>query len=386
MRRERATQKKATEGELPPQLLALLDAIVDRELAMRLGEVMAASGRCIERLAAINLVALEPKDSTEGSADLTLWEKMAPAVADTVVAVNELCAVIDASFPPGRGNRTSLFGEDGSDQRADFEAAAVFRTISPLIQKEVAEVGALVRRPELLSSAWALLGELQRLRAEIRVRVSDGVYLSAAALGPVSREEVVPGFSQEVLRALSFRGTASALRRTAKQRLEGATSGAELAKSLEEDFEALTAMPAWRHVKIETKRAMLELRARLEAMASEASTQVEQVRATAEPMLEVLEATSGELSRNLLIAHDRQARDLSLRRAEQAELHLALGTGAAGWALEAGLDAAAALRGCDEQLDQLLRDAGKLAVGELPESELLPLAAAFAAALGRLEL
>src|SRR6478752_5900155 len=101
MRREKATQKKATEGELPPQLIALLDGIIDRELAMRLTEVMAASGRCIERLAGINLVALEPKEWAEGSADLTLWEKMAPAVGETVVAVNELCAVIDASFPPG---------------------------------------------------------------------------------------------------------------------------------------------------------------------------------------------------------------------------------------------------------------------------------------------
>jgi hypothetical protein len=385
MRREKATQKKPTEGELPAQLIALLDGIIDRELAMRLTEVMAASGRCIERLAGINLVALEPKEWTEGSADLTLWEKMAPAVADTVVAVNELCAVIDASFPPGR-SRASLFGEDGSDQRADYEAAAVFRTISPMIQKEVSEVGALVRRPELLSSPWALLGELQRLRSQIRAHVSDGVYLSAAALGAVGREEVVPGFSQEVLRALSFRGTASALRKTARQRLEGATSGAKLAKSLEEDFEAFTAMPAWRHVKIETKRSMLELRARLTSMAADQSTEVDFVRTTVEPMLGVLEATSFELSRSLLIAHDRQARNLALRRAEQAELHLALGTGAAGWALEAAFDAANALRGCNDHVDQIMRDAGKLVVGELPEAELMPLAAEFAAALSRLDL
>lgn len=377
--------KKTSEGELPPQLLTLLDAIIDRELAARLGEVMAASGRCIERLAGINLVALEPKDSGEGSADLTLWEKMAPAVGETVVAVNELCAVIDASFPPQR-SRASLFGEDGSDQRAEFEAAAVFRTIGPLIQKEVVEVGSLMRRPELLSSPWALLAELQRLRSEIRARVSDGVYLSAAALGAVSREEVVPGFGQEVMRALSFRGTASALRRTALQRLEGASSGVKLAKSLEEDFEAFTAMPAWRHVKIETKRSMLELRARLTSLASDGATEVATVRQAAEPMLAVLEATSFELSRSLLIAHDRQARHLALRRAEQAELHLTLGTGAAGWALEAAFDAANPLRGCNDQVDQLMRDAGKLVVGELPEAELMPLAAEFAAALSRLDL
>ena len=67
--------KKATQAELPAVLVSLLGAIIDRELAARLSEVMAAAGRCIERLAGINLVALEPKDSGEGSADLALWEK-----------------------------------------------------------------------------------------------------------------------------------------------------------------------------------------------------------------------------------------------------------------------------------------------------------------------
>lgn len=377
--------KKATQAELPAVLVSLLGAIIDRELAARLSEVMAAAGRCIERLAGINLVALEPKDSGEGSADLALWEKMAPAVGEMVVAVNELCAVIQASFPPSR-SRASLFGEDGSDQRADYEAAAVFRTIGPLIQKEVTEVGALMRRPELISNPWSLLSELQRMRADIRARVSDGVYLSAAALGAVSREEVVPGFGQEVLRALSFRGTASALRRTARQRLENGTVGAKLARTLEEDFEALTTMPAWRHVKIETKRSMLELRARLRSLAAQAETSVAVVRDAAEPMLEELEATSFELSRSLLIAHDREARHLALRRAEQAELHLTLGTGAAGWALEAAFAAATPLRGCNEQVDQLMRDASKRVVGELPESELMPMAAELAAALSRLDL
>lgn len=377
---------KQTEGDLPPQLIALLDGVIDRELAARLGDVMGAAGRCIERLAGINLVALEPKESGEGSADLALWEKMAPAVGETVVAVNELCAVIDESFPPAR-SRSSLFGEDGSDQRAEYEAAAVFRAIGPLIQKEVAEVGAIMRRPELLSSPWSLLAELQRLRADIRARVSDGVYLSAAALGAVTREDVVPGFAQEVMRALSFRGTEAALRRTARQRLENpATAGAKLAKSLEEDFEVFTAMPAWRHVKIETKRAMLELRVQLTGLAADEATTTAAVSEAVNPMLGVLAATSFELSRRLLIAHDRHARNLALRRAEQAELHLTLGTGAAGWALEAAFDAAAPLRGCNDQVDELMRDASKSVVGELPESDLMPLAADFAAALSRLDL
>ncbi len=377
--------KKQNEGELPAQLVSLLDGITDRELATRLTDVLYASGRCIERLAAINLVALEPADADEGSADLALWEKMAPVVGETVVAVNEVCTVIDESFPPSR-SRASLFdGGEGSDQRAEFEATAVFRTLSPLIKKEVADVGALMRRPELLSSPWELLAELQRLRSQIRSRVSDGVYLSAGALGAVSRDEVVPGYAQEVLRALSFRATESALRRTAENRLASGTSGATLARNVEADFEVLSAMPAWRHVKIETKRAMLRLRAQLKEAAGRAST-VEEVGALVRPMLEVLAATSFELSRGVLIGHDRNARNLALRRAEQAELHLVLETGAAGWALEAAFDAAQTLRGCNEFIDDLLRNAAKGNVGELPEAELMPLTAELASALTSLDL
>lgn len=377
--------KKQSDGDLPAALLALLETITDRELAARLGDVLQASARCIERLAGINLVALEPTDADEGTPDLTLWEKMAPAVGETVVAVNELCSVIDTSFPPSL-SRVSAFGREGSDERAEYEATRVFRTISPLIKKEVADVGSLMRRPELLSSPWSLLAELQRLRAQIRSRVSDGVYLSAGALGAVSRDEVVPGYAQEVLRALSFRATEAALRRNVQQRLESGTAGAALAKNIVEDFVVLAAMPAWRHVKIETKRAMLRLRFLLQTAAGNSDSTVSQVAQLVKPMLEVLESTSFELTRGVLISHDRNARNLALRRAEQAELHLVLETGAAGWALEAAFDAAQPLRGCNEVVDDLLRRAAKVELGELEDADLMPLAAELASALTRLDL
>ena len=183
--------KAQTQGDLPPALLALVEGIVDRELASRLMDVLVAAARTMERLAAINLVALEPQEATEGSADLGLWEKMAPAVGDTVVALNELVAVIDGTFPPIK--KKTLFFGDELEARAEFEAAAAFRAIAPLLRREVTEVGALIAQPELLSSPWRLLGELQRLRAESRTRVGDAVYLSAGALGTVARDEVVPG-------------------------------------------------------------------------------------------------------------------------------------------------------------------------------------------------
>ncbi len=378
--------RKQSEGDIPPRLTELLDGIVDRELATRLNDTIVAAGRCIDRLAAINLVALEPAESEEGSADLAVWEKMAPAVGGTVVAVNELCTVIDESFPPGT-SRASLFGHEGSDQRAELESSFVFRTISPLLKKEVAEVGALMRRPELMGSAWGLLGELQRLRSGLRQRVSDAVYLAAAALGSVSRDEVVPGMPQEVQRALSFRATETALRKTLTGRLaKPGGDGAALAKNLDEDFAVFTAMPAWRHVAIPTKRMMLQVREQLRWLMKSNRTTPEQVASVLKPLIEVLTHTTDDLSKTVLAQHDQRARQEAYLRAEQAVLHLDLDTGAAGWALEAALNAADVLRGRSQALDEVLRQASRQSVMDLTSDELQGLVGQLTAELGFLDL
>jgi hypothetical protein len=378
--------RRSTEGDVPQRLKEFLDAIVDRELATRLTDTITAAGKCIERLAAINLVALEPQQSEEGSADLSLWETMAPAVGETVVAVNELCAVIDESFPPV-GSRQSVFGHEGSDQRAELEAGFVFRTISPLLKKEVVEVGQLMRRPELMSSAWALLTELQRLRSGLRQRVSDAVYLAAAALAPVGPDEVVPGMQQETMRALSFRATESALRKTLTSRLERpGDDGGKLAKNLDEDFAVFTAMPAWRHVEIPTKRMMLQVRERLKSLAMSRDTRPEQCAALLKPLIERLATTSETLSKTVLARHDRRAYETALLRVEQALLHLDLGTGAGGWALEAALNTADVLRGRSQALDEVLRRASRQSVVDLSDDELRSLAAELSAELGWLDL
>lgn len=373
--------KAQTQGDLPPALLSLVEAIVDRELASRLMDVLVAAARTMERLAAINLVALEPQEATEGSADLGLWEKMAPAVGDTVVALNELVAVIDGTFPPIK--KKTLFFGDELEARAEFEAAAAFRAIAPLLRREVTEVGALIAQPELLSSPWRLLGELQRLRAESRTRVGDAVYLSAGALGAVARDEVVPGWAQEVLRATSFRATGSTVRHTISQRLELSTDGSVLAENVDQDLDVFTSMPAWRHVKVETKRAMLALRTELKEAAASGDASVDSVKLLVVPMLDVLAESAAELSRAVLRVHDRQVREVVLRRIEQAELHLVLETGAAAGALEAAFIASNALRGASDAVDEALR--GNAAVSQLAESELAPLVAQLNRAIQSLE-
>ncbi|MGV3625753.1 MAG: hypothetical protein ACO1OB_33385 [Archangium sp.] len=374
--------KAQTQSDLPSALIALVEGLSDRELAARLMDVLVAAARTIERLAAINLVALEPQEATEGSADLELWERMAPAVGDTIVAVNELIAVVDGAFPPLK-KKTVAFGSESSDVRTEIEAAAAFRAIAPLLRHEITEVGALIQQPELLSSPWRLLGELQRLRAGMRARVGDAVFLSAGAMGAVSRDDVVPGWAQEVLRALSFRSTGATLRNTVLQRIEVAIDGGVLAENVDQDLDVFTAMPAWRHVKVETKRAMLALRTDLKDAATSGTATVDMVKMLMVPMLDVLSEAATEISRAVLRAHDRHAKEIALRRIEQAELHLVLETGASHGAVEAAFVACNPLRGANPIIDEALRS--NVGVHELAESELAPLVAQLNRALQTLD-
>ncbi|MCA2977738.1 MAG: hypothetical protein INH41_09120 [Myxococcaceae bacterium] len=336
---------------LPKGLKAVLAAVVDREFAGRMARVCAAAARCIEQLQAINLVSLEPVDAEEGSADLALWEQMAPAVADTVAAINGLCLVVEREFPEAAG-RTGVFSSDSSDERAEAEAALVFQSVSRLLRERLAEVRDMVRRPELMASRWALLEELQRLRALFRRRVGDAVYLSAAATSSVRREDVVPGASQEVQRALLYRATAADLFRQVRNRLARREEPLpKLLSALGGDLSLFASMPAWRHVHAGPKRHFLMVRAFLERPGVDRAGLDEAI----EGLLATLADVSEELSREVLASHDLQVFADTAFRLEQARLHVSLGTGAAGWAFGAAATLAEKLRGRSERIDAVLR-------------------------------
>lgn len=339
------------EPTLPRGLQAVLSGIVDRELAGRMTRVCLAAARCIEQLQAINLVSLEPAEAEDGSADLSLWEQMAPAVADTVAATSGLCAVIDAEFPDA-SSRSGVFASESSDERAEAEAALVFQSVARLLRAQLAAVRDMVRRPELMASRWALLEELQRLRAEFRRRVGDAVYLAAAATSAVRRDEVVPGASQEVQRALLYRATAADLVKQVRGRLERADEPLpRLVAGLSGDLTLFASMPAWRHVHASPKRHFLAVKAFLSRVDVERAHVDEAVRGLLDTLLDVADA----LTHEVLASHDLQVFADVAFRLEQAQLHVTLGTGAAAWAFGAALTQTETLRGRTERLDAVLR-------------------------------
>jgi len=336
---------------LPKGLQAVLADIVDREFAGRMTRVAEAAAQCIEHLQTINLLSLEPTSAEEGSADLSLWEQMAPAVADTVASINTLCGVIDEAFPEG-SSRSGVYSSESSDERAEAEASLVFRAVGAHLKRELAQVRDMVRRPELMASRWALLEELQRLRADFRRRVGDAVYLSAAATATVRREDVVPGASQEVQRALLYRSTAADLVKQVRARLEKENEPLpRLMSALKGDLELFSSMAAWRHVHAGPKRYLLMVK----DLFSRDGLDRQGLQEAMVPLLEVLEDLAAEMTREVLASHDLQVFSEASFRLEQAQLHVRLGTGAEGWALQTALSLVDKLRGHDETLDAVAR-------------------------------
>ncbi len=350
--------------ELPKRLQQILDGIVDQQLASRLMRVHVAGAKAIEQLASINLISLEPPD--EGSADLSLWEQMAPAVRDTVKEINAFCDVIDVEFPENT-TRSGVFAAETSDERAEAESALVFRAVSTHLKKDVASVGLLLRRPELVAAPWALLGELQRLREEFRKRVGDAVYLSAAASGVVRREEVVPGALKEVQRALIYRTSVADLRRSVQARLEyGKNDGPKTAQALLTDFELFTSMPGWRHVRAEPKRQMLVAKRELKKLIAKGAATTAMLGVLIAPVMSSLSEFAAEMTLLLLPSHDRMVWAELAMKLEQVLLHMHLDTGGASLPLASAATTAEKLRGRDERFDGFLRLLRKDPVDELP--------------------
>jgi len=330
-------------------LEAVLSRIVHREFASRMSRVVTAAAKSIEQLQAINLVSLEPQSAEEGTADLSLWEQMAPAVADTVASVNGLCVVIDREFPSST-SRTGLFSSDGSDERTEAEAALVFRAVAAHLKREIAQVREMVRRPELMGSRWALLEELHRLRADFRRRVGDAVYLSAAATGVVRREDVVPGASQEVQRALVYRATASDLIAQVKQRFAGDANVTDLTEALSSDLQLFSSLPAWKHLNSGPKRELMRVKELCGAMGVDRA----ELQQAVESLLETLARVGLDLTQEVLASHDLHVYAEANFKLEQARLHVKLSTGAETWAIESALALVEKLRGRDRTLDRMI--------------------------------
>jgi hypothetical protein len=373
------------EGALSRRLEEVLESITDRGLSARLREVFFSAARAIDRLSNLNLVKHEPTSVEPGTADLSLWEEMAPVVRDTVVEVNGLLTVISGHFG------SVVAGVDApasSDARLEIEVSSVLDRTAAHLTRDIGSVGEKLRKPAVVSDRWNLLIELQEIRAGLRAQIGDLVYLCAAACTNVQRREVVPGFNREVARAVNMRSTVADVRRAIEQKLlrladVSGPGPVKLAVSIEGDLEAFAGMPAYRTVRAQTKRELVELRQSLREAAVNPAVTADELRQLAEPALMLFDSLVAQ-TRPLLTSQDRATWAACGAKLEQAKLHLALGSLGAPRVLDEAVKAAEALYGRDPSLDAFLRKARTNPPAELPDLELKEVLEGFLAMLGGL--
>lgn len=390
----RAARPKPPPPTLPRPLETALARVLEPRLARKLREVCLAAATAIGRLSNIDLIKHEPTQFSQGSADLSLWEEMAPVVRDTLVHVNRLLAAMRGQFPdivdpgpPPSQLYLTYVGAPSLEERLRIESEAILRGTHDGLDAGVKRLGERVRSPDVVSDRWRLLIELQHYRADFKSQIGDLIYLLGSACGHVQREEVVPGYQAEVtamaqLRRISTDLSRSLQMRAAKLAGQPAPVLQKRAAGLEEDLRAFIMMPASAAMQIEDKRQVAETREALRQSALQPDLEEAQLLAHMQPVLDLLQEVGHKCTREALVLHDRRVISSCQGKIAEAGLHRAKGSPGARRALQQGIDAAAeGLYGLSTLLDDFVRQARVRPVSERTEDEFAQMIVDFRACL-----
>jgi hypothetical protein len=287
---------------LPPRLSELLAAEPDPSFVGRLGPVLEGAARAIARLGDLDLVRYEDAPIDE-SADLSLWEELAPVVGSTIADVNALLTELSTQFPEGEAHF----------EPKPLAVEATLRQGAQELRSGVMAFGMRVRDPSVVGDRWNLIGELQAFRLRFRDRIGALVFEVASHLGECRRRDVDPGYVEELSAALLVRSTSADLRRLMRARVQQVAEAPQMdvawhARQIEKELNAFGRTAAWRAFRAQDKRAVLEFRTRVKALETPALEHRELDHAELLALLEPFAAFCDELEaanrREVLVAHD----------------------------------------------------------------------------------
>lgn len=291
---------------LTPRLEELLQAHPDRAFAGRLRKVYAAAAQAIGRLSDMDLVKYETP-VVDSSPDLSLWEEMAPVIRDTVMDVNALLNVIREQFPAQPGGNVADLVNSG---RAREPAMMLHDAMTQLAQG-VTQLGEAMRNPSVVSDRWTLLAEIQRFRARFREQISNLVFETAGTFGEVTRAQVVPGHEAEVKAAVTVRAITADLGRILTSRL-GKVRDAEPedvqwnAQQLQTEMDAFGRTAAYRNLRAQDKRHIVEMRAEVGRLAILPNPSREDLLKVVGELEAFVRGLAAVNQRQILIIHDRE--------------------------------------------------------------------------------
>jgi hypothetical protein len=368
----------------------------DPTSAARLREVCLGAAYTLDRLTDMDLLRYE-SPVTAGSADLATWEEMAPVVASTLLEVNAFVGVVrqqlERAQDSGQGDLAALVdatvAELGGDARQRLDE--VFRASIARLSEQVQALGAKVREPSIVSDRWNLLAEVQAARNRFREEIGTVVFEGVSLFSDVEREEVVPGHAQEVQGAVTVRASVADLRRVLeargdKVRVAEPEDVQWHAQQLEKEMDAFGRTAAYRALRAQDKRRIIEYRHQLRTLARERLPGKAEVIALCLQFLSFVQGLAVVNQRALLVQHDREIWARSGVKLEQAGSLVEKDPGAAALALAEAADLAVGLYGRNEALDEFLRQSRKRSLALLASADLRGAAEDFRTLLAALSL
>ncbi len=280
------------------RLTGLLDAS-PAELFTPLRGVYEAASTAIEALGELELVRYDDAP-TDASADLSLWEEMAPLLGATIAAVNALLTEMAEQFPVAQ-------------IPADLTYARIHHIVQATateLKTEVSHFGMRVRDPSVVGDRWNLVTELQTFRYSTRNRIGSMVFETASVLGDCRRPEVDPGYAEELAHALAIRTATTELRRTLKARLKciAAAENEDIewnAQQLVRELKEFGTAKAWAFLRAKDKRQILEFRQTIEGIVRR-DLKKKELALTLNPFVEFVVAFRNINQRDLLMQHDQE--------------------------------------------------------------------------------
>ena len=377
--------------ELSPALRQALAAIPTGEDRGRFVAFFEAAAVAIDALGELDFARYEKEEI--GTADLSVWEALAPVIRDTIVDVNALLTVVKERLPGpaavAGGDADAAFDEMFGEAPAAAapaprpaaaprgkvdEAAGVIHAIAGSLAREVTAFGEGIRKPVVMADRWNLLAHLSEFRGKFRAGIGEMVFQGAQAFAPVRKEEVVPGYHDEIDEAVQLRRTLAVLAglvRAENEKLQGEGPAEARLRALRllRDVDTFRRSQAWGLLRPGDKRSFIQARGELATLANDVAAKPKALKLAVEGLDKFLDSLSVINRRETLTVHDREALAAAALGLERAELALPDASRAAA-ELAGGLGAAQRLYGRDRALDGLLRSLRRLDVAALSAPQL----------------
>ena len=368
----------------------------DPASAARLREACLGAAHTLGRLTDLDLLRYE-SPVTDESPDLSTWEEMAPVVASTLQEVNAFVDVLrrqlERGHDSGGGDLAALVDETvaelGGNARERLDA--VFQGTIVRLSEQVQAVGAQVREPSIVSDRWNLLAEVQSFRSRFREQIGTVVFDGVSLFADVERAEVVPGHAADVEAAVTVRASVADLRRVLeargdKVRVAEPEDVQWHAQQLEKEMDAFGRIAAYRALRAQDKRRIIEYRHKLRTLARERLPGKAEVIDLCLEFLTFVQGLAVVNQRALLVQHDREVWARCGVKLEQAESQMATDPSAAAQALAEAAELAIGLYGRSEPLDDYLRRSRKQSLALLAPEDVPRAAEDFRALLADLAL